>query len=273
MYRLSGKLQSPLTVINRVRRISVFNLPLTMSSRRSSARLAAKDDPAASSDVSNDTSQKDSSSLQQPATADGRNPRKPAASGTTLLPERGAAKSREMNDEMPKPPETPNKKKRKPSVAKAAEQLPPATPTPADVSVLASSVPQPSTPDAGASPSKRRRKAAPHATNAPLQTPKGSKLVAYPSELFESTQEAQAFDRAEGVLTTENLLDKACEHLISVDPRMKKLVEAHRCPMFSPEGLAEVVDPFVSLVSGIIGQQVRHRPLVTLQLRAGMLTA
>lgn len=37
---------------------------------------------------------------------------------------------------------------------------------------------------------------------------------------------------------------------------MKPLVEAHQCRIFSPEGLAEKIDPFESLASGIISQQV-----------------
>jgi len=37
---------------------------------------------------------------------------------------------------------------------------------------------------------------------------------------------------------------------------MKPLIEKHHCQIFSPEGLAEQVDPFESLASGIISQQV-----------------
>ena len=42
-----------------------------------------------------------------------------------------------------------------------------------------------------------------------------------------------------------------------VDPKLKTLVEKHRCDVFTPEGLREVVEPFEKLTSGIIGQQVR----------------
>jgi DNA-3-methyladenine glycosylase II len=52
------------------------------------------------------------------------------------------------------------------------------------------------------------------------------------------------------------LLEEACAHLIKVDARMKALVDAHPCRVFSPEGLAEEIDPFESLCSGIISQQV-----------------
>lgn len=41
-----------------------------------------------------------------------------------------------------------------------------------------------------------------------------------------------------------------------VDPRIQPLVEKHYCPIFAPEGLAERIEPFRSLVSGICGQQV-----------------
>jgi DNA-3-methyladenine glycosylase II len=37
---------------------------------------------------------------------------------------------------------------------------------------------------------------------------------------------------------------------------MRPLVAKHHCRMFSPEGLAERIDPFESLASGIISQQV-----------------
>ncbi|KAJ5403265.1 DNA glycosylase [Penicillium cosmopolitanum] len=45
-------------------------------------------------------------------------------------------------------------------------------------------------------------------------------------------------------------------HLIATDPRLKPVIEAHPCPLFSPTGLAEQIDPFNSLTSSIIGQQV-----------------
>lgn len=37
---------------------------------------------------------------------------------------------------------------------------------------------------------------------------------------------------------------------------MRPLIEQHHCRVFSPEGLAERIDPFESLSSGIISQQV-----------------
>jgi len=41
-----------------------------------------------------------------------------------------------------------------------------------------------------------------------------------------------------------------------VDPKLKTVIDAHHCKMFSPEGLQEDVEPFTALVSGIMAQQV-----------------
>ena len=94
----------------------------------------------------------------------------------------------------------------------------------------------------------------PHRTNATLKTPAGTKLVpfAQKSEQPSPTKPGQP----KALITTENLLEHACQHLISVDPKLKPLIEKHTCSIFSPEGLAEEVDPFQSLVSGIMSQQV-----------------
>ncbi|KAJ5483489.1 hypothetical protein N7530_002735 [Penicillium desertorum] len=52
------------------------------------------------------------------------------------------------------------------------------------------------------------------------------------------------------------LLEKATAHLIAMDPRIATVIERNPCPLFSPAGLAEEIDPFNSLTSSIIGQQV-----------------
>lgn len=56
----------------------------------------------------------------------------------------------------------------------------------------------------------------------------------------------------------DRLLKDAEEHLVKVDQtgRLEGLIQGHKCKVFSPEGLREVVDPFTALSSGIIGQQV-----------------
>ena len=107
-------------------------------------------------------------------------------------------------------------------------------------------------------PSKRSRPAEPHATNAPLCTPRGRKVVSYaaPGTPSASQVAVDASDVPPPTTTTAALLDDACAHLIRVDPRMQPLIARHRCRMFTPEGLAEPVEPFHALCNGIMAQQV-----------------
>jgi len=123
---------------------------------------------------------------------------------------------------------------------------------------------------------EKPRLAEPRATNAPLKTPRGSRVVAFssspvkpslPATQSQNENLSPGKKRREpapdmGALhpptsTTETLLKDACEHLCKVDPKLKDLIDRHHCGVFSPEGLSEVVDPFTALASGIIGQQVR----------------
>ena len=98
------------------------------------------------------------------------------------------------------------------------------------------------------------RRVEPGRTNVSLRTPGGTKLVPATTNV---EQALPVNPLQTGQLpTTENVLQKACEHLISVDSRLKPIIEKHTCQMFTREGLAEVVDPFQSLVSGIMSQQV-----------------
>lgn len=94
----------------------------------------------------------------------------------------------------------------------------------------------------------------PHRTNATLLTPHGSSLVAYPPGTEQASPSKTG--RPRPTATTGTLLEKAVAHLIATDPRLKTVIEKHPCHLFSPEGLAEEIDPFRSLVSSIIGQQV-----------------
>jgi DNA-3-methyladenine glycosylase II len=160
---------------------------------------------------------------------------------------RRASKVDGDNFKVPEAPQTPNKRRKTPSQPNIEAPPAPTTPTPSLVGLIA-----------GASSNPRRkpastRKAAPNATNAPLQTPGGSRIVAYPSDLFEAPSSQNP---GEASLTTGNLLQKACEHLVKVDPRFKVVIDKHHCKMFSPEGLQEEVEPFTALASGIMGQQV-----------------
>lgn len=153
-------------------------------------------------------------------------------------------------------------KRQKQASAIAPVAPPLSTPTPSPGKPITSNDPNPATPEK-ASPSHRRRKVEPHATNAPLQTPGGGRITTYPSQVFESG--SQTPSQQTDTLTTDNALEKACAHLISVDPRLKTVIAQHHCRMFSPEGLAEEVEPFVALASGIIGQQVRPKRNLTFQ--------
>ena len=91
-------------------------------------------------------------------------------------------------------------------------------------------------------------------TNATLATPGGTQVVAYPNGLPDSSPSKTGLPRP--TATTGTLLEKACAHLISVDPKIKPLVEKHHCQIFSAQGLAEEIDPFRSLATGIMAQQV-----------------
>lgn len=94
----------------------------------------------------------------------------------------------------------------------------------------------------------------PHRTNATLLTPHGSSLVAYPPGTEQVSPSKTG--RPRPTATTGTLLEKAVAYLIATDPRLEPVIEKHPCHLFSPEGLAEEVDPFRSLISSIIGQQV-----------------
>ncbi|KAI1778292.1 DNA glycosylase [Hypoxylon cercidicola] len=134
-------------------------------------------------------------------------------------------------------PATPKRRR-----ARKAADPPPATPTPSNVLLMGEPADAHETPKP--KPAAVRKLADPNATNATLLSPGSSRVVARNV----SPSKAQA--------TTANILEEACKHLISVDERMKPLVEKHHCRVFSPEGLSEKVDPFESLCSGIISQQV-----------------
>lgn len=98
------------------------------------------------------------------------------------------------------------------------------------------------------------RPARPHATNAPLITPRGSRVVTIPPA--EQTSPSQDNLASASTSSTSNILNEACAHLIKVDPRMQTLIDAHPCDIFSPKGLAEECEPFKTIASGIMAQQV-----------------
>ncbi|CAI7653450.1 unnamed protein product [Penicillium bialowiezense] len=94
----------------------------------------------------------------------------------------------------------------------------------------------------------------PHRTNATLLTPHGSTVNAYPAHAEDASPSKTGLPRP--LATTGTLLEQATAHLIATDPRLATVISQHPCPLFSPAGLAEEVDPFNSLTSSIIGQQV-----------------
>ncbi|KAH8893505.1 DNA glycosylase [Thozetella sp. PMI_491] len=150
-------------------------------------------------------------------------------------------------------PSTPQRRR----VRKDNPPPPPATPTPSAVGLIA---------EGTASASKKPRSKAvtrladPNATNAPLLSPETSRIIASKPLADASPSKAPA-----SRITTANILKDACEHLIQVDERMRPLVEKNFCRVFSAEGLAEQIDPFESLASGIISQQVATKSLETLR--------
>ena len=98
------------------------------------------------------------------------------------------------------------------------------------------------------------RPAEPHRTNVPLVTPKGTRIVAYKNDDFGKSPSAIGLPKP--TTTTGHILEDACAHLIKMDPRLKPLIDQHRCTVFGPEALAEECDPFKSLCSSIMAQQV-----------------
>ncbi|KAL9121749.1 MAG: hypothetical protein Q9187_001689 [Circinaria calcarea] len=148
-------------------------------------------------------------------------------------------------------PSTPPAKR----IKRTVDLAPPMTPTPALVSLMATSystgdIDDPTPP----SPLLSHRLAEPHMTNAPLTTPGGSRLVTYSEDVVNSSPSKTGLPRP--TTTTGQLLDEACAHLIKVEPKLTTVIEKYQCRLFSPEGLAEEIDPFRSLSSGIISQQV-----------------
>ncbi|KAJ6785661.1 hypothetical protein PWT90_06006 [Aphanocladium album] len=161
----------------------------------------------------------------------------------------------------PAPLPASNGRKRKADVVKPKDEAPstprkkrtaappPLTPTPSAVGIIAEPAVRkgPQTPK----PAAVARLANPRGTNAMLLSPETSRLIAPRAE-----EEPPSPSKGRGKTTTQTLLQEACDYLVSVDERMRPLVEKHTCRVFSPEGLAEKVDPFESIASGIISQQV-----------------
>lgn len=171
------------------------------------------------------------------------NNKKPKASKSTQA-------ANESTDVFKKPeaPATPLRKRR----AVANKEVPPLTPTPSLVNVMRA--PYSSGDIDDSTPPPEDRPVEPHITNAALVTPGGTQTVAYSNGLPDSSPSKTGLPRP--LATTGSLLDKAQAHLISVDKRLAPLIAQNHCAVFSAKGLAEKIDPFRSLASGIMGQQV-----------------
>lgn len=127
--------------------------------------------------------------------------------------------------------------------------MPPAPHTPAAVGLMTGAYSSGDIDDPA--PPALNRLAAPNDTNAPLLSPETRRVISNkPLAQVSPSKVAQV------KTTTGNILEEALAHLIKVEPNLKPVIEQHPCHVFSPEGLAEEIDPFRSLVSGIISQQV-----------------
>ncbi|KAH7356655.1 DNA glycosylase [Rhexocercosporidium sp. MPI-PUGE-AT-0058] len=135
-------------------------------------------------------------------------------------------------------PSTPKKKR-------ATKSIPPVTPTPSAIGLMAAPA------GFGDMGPPINRLALPNGTNATLITPETHRVVAN-----KPLDQASPSKVSKVKTTSGNILEEAVAHLIKVEPKLKPVIERHPCHMFSPEGLAEEIDPFMSLTSGIISQQV-----------------
>jgi len=218
---------------------------------RRSARVQAKED--ASADLSNGPPK-----AAAPAALSKKRGRKGQTTHDILSGTAAQHNSASGSYSMPPPPTTPNKRRR---VANPTPKPPPLTPTPSAVKLMTSNSVLEARYSTGdiddATPPPSDRPAEPHHTNATLVTPGGTQVRRTYLSVREEEPVSYRPDAVGNMATTAAcLLDTACAHLLKVDPGLKTVIEQHPCRIFSPEGLAEEIDPFRSLASGIIAQQV-----------------
>ena len=137
-----------------------------------------------------------------------------------------------------------------PKRKKTSKAIPPITPTPSAIGLMTMPYSSGDVDDNTPPPALNRLATLGH-TNAPLVTPETHRLLVHPALDQVSPSKAAV------AKTTECILDDALAHLIATEPKLKSVIEKHPCRVFSPEGLSEEIDPFRSLASGIISQQVR----------------
>jgi DNA-3-methyladenine glycosylase II len=171
---------------------------------------------------------------------------------TNAVPQDGIpADADDAKTAMPPPPTTPDKRR---LVANdKTKSPPPITPTSSAIGLMASTSNLNCNYSIGdideATPPPPNWPAEPHHTNA---TPGGTQVQPTCSNFEESPSKPGS----KAMTTMKCLIDEACAHLIKVDPNLRPVIEKHRCRIFSPEGLAEQIDPFRSLASGIMAQQL-----------------
>ncbi|KAK2625076.1 hypothetical protein QTJ16_005445 [Diplocarpon rosae] len=132
-----------------------------------------------------------------------------------------------------------------PKRRKAAKSTPPVTPTSSAICLMTAPF------ASSMAPLAVNRLVVPNGTNATLITPETHRVISNkPVDQVSPSKDSKIKS------TSGNILDEAVAHLIKIEPKLKPVIEKHPCYMFSPEGLAEEIDPFMSLTSGIISQQV-----------------
>ena len=170
---------------------------------------------------------------------------------TNAIAQDGVSKDADDAKAAMPPPATPNKRRK---VSKK-ETTVPLTPTPSAIGLMTSNsglATNYSTGDIDDATPPPDRPAEPHHTNATLITPGGTQV----QPTYSNFEDSPSKPSARATTSTKCMLDEACAHLIAVDPTLRPVIERHHCRIFSPEGLAETIDPFRSLASGIISQQV-----------------
>lgn len=198
---------------------------------------------------SNDSETKAKTKTKGATATNNKRKSRPSAETATEVQE---ADAQQEQDATPAYPTTP-----KPKRPKHLASSIPETPTPSAIALLTASSPSQPHEELAEDPDAKPRPAAPHATNAPLKTPRGSRVVAYASSPLKPapaedvvaaaepvTQESPSKKKKEvtvvppdvGVLrpptsTVETLLEDACAHLIKTDPKLKTLIEKHHCKL------------------------------------------
>lgn len=90
-------------------------------------------------------------------------------------------------------------------------------------------------------------------TNAPLVSPENRRLLSSKA-MTDVSPSKPGLPKT----STKCILDEAVAHLIQTEPKLQAVIDKFPCHLFSPEGLAEEVEPFRALVSSILAQQACH---------------